>query len=311
MGILGIGDKPELKVGQKITENLFNRFIGYLDSSPKTVQTYKRAIKQFFKYIDKRGISQPTREDIVSFREGLKEGHKASTIQNYIVALRLFFKWAEQERLYPDIANHIKGAKLSKDHKKDYLTSQQVKNILGSVDTHTAKGRRDYAIFALMVTGGLRDIEVHRANIEDLRALGDSTVLYLQGKGREDRAEYVKVPNEVEKSIRESLADRKNLEGDQPLFASLSNNNYGERISTRSISGIIKSVLINAGYNSDRLTAHSLRHTAVTLSLLGGNSLQEVQQFARHSSISTTQIYAHNLDRSKNQCENTIAKAIF
>lgn len=311
MGILGIGDKPELKVGAKITENLFNRFIGYLDSSPKTVQTYKRAIKQFFKYIDKRGISQPTREDIVSFREGLKEGHKASTIQNYIVAVRLFFKWTAQERLYPDIAQHIKGAKLSKDHKKDYLTSQQVKNILGSVDTHTEKGRRDYAIFALMVTGGLRDIEVHRANIEDLRALGDNTVLYLQGKGREDRAEYVKVPNEVERAIRASLADRKDLAGSQPLFTSLSNNSKGGRISTRSISGIVKSSLIKAGYNSDRLTAHSLRHTAVTLSLLGGNSLQEVQQFARHSNISTTQIYAHNLDRSKNQCENTIAKAIF
>ena len=50
---------------------------------------------------------------------------------------------------------------------------------------------------------------------------------------------------------------------------------------------------------------------AVTLALLGGQSLQEVQQFARHANITTTQIYAHNLDRAKNQCEETIAKAIF
>lgn len=82
-------------------------------------------------------------------------------------------------------------------------------------------------------------------------------------------------------------------------------------MSTRSISGIIKARLRSAGYDSERLTAHSLRHTAVTLSLLGGNSLQEVQQFARHSNIATTQIYAHNLDRAKNKCENTIANAIF
>lgn len=311
MEALAIRENTAIQAGQVVTESLYNRFISYLDASPKTVQTYSRAIRQFLKYISERGISQPTREDVLTFREELKEGHKASTIQNYIIAVRLFFQWTEQEHLYPNIAQHIKGAKLSKEHKKDYLTSSQVKNVLGDMERDTAQGRRDYAIFALMVTGGLRDIEVHRANIEDLRTLGDSTVLYLQGKGREERAEYVKVPAEVEKAIRASLADRRDTDGSQPLFTSLSNNSKGGRISTRSISGIIKGSLVKAGYESDRLTAHSLRHTAVTLSLLGGNSLQEVQQFARHSNISTTQIYAHNLDRAKNKCESTIASAIF
>lgn len=290
---------------------LEDRFIAYLDASPKTVQTYSRAIRQFLKYLAEKSIGQPTREDVIAFREELRLDHKPSTVQNYIVAIRLFFQWTETEGAYPNIAQHIKGAKITKDHKKDYLTSTQVKAVLGSIDRSTLQGRRDYAIFSLMVTGGLRDIEVHRANIEDLRTLGDSTVLYLQGKGREERTEYVKVPAEVERAIRASLADREDTEGAKPLFISLSNNSKGGRVSTRSISGIIKTALVRAGYDSDRLTAHSLRHTAVTLSLLGGNSLQEVQQFARHSNIATTQIYAHNLDRAKNKCENTIASAIF
>lgn len=311
MEALAIRENTTLQAGQVVTEDLYTRFISYLDASPKTVQTYSRAIRQFMKYIAERGIAQPTREDVIAFREELKEGHKASTVQNYIIAVRLFFQWTAQERLYPDIAQHIKGAKLSKDHKKDYLTSSQVKNVLGDIERDTPQGRRDYAIFALMVTGGLRDIEVHRANIEDLRTLGDSTVLYLQGKGREERAEYVKVPAEVEKAIRASLADRKDLAGSQPLFISLSNNSKGGRISTRSISGIVKSALVKAGYESDRLTAHSLRHTAVTLSLIGGEKLEEVQQFARHKNIATTLIYAHSLDLAKNQCGSTIAKAIF
>lgn len=311
MEALAIRENTALQAGQVVTEDLYTRFISYLDASPKTVQTYSRAIRQFMKYIAERGIAQPTREDVIAFREELKEGHKASTVQNYIIAVRLFFQWTAQERLYPDIAQHIKGAKLSKDHKKDYLTSSQVKNVLGDIERDTPQGRRDYAIFALMVTGGLRDIEVHRANIEDLRTLGDSTVLYLQGKGREERAEYVKVPAEVEKAIRASLADRKDLAGSQPLFISLSNNSKGGRISTRSISGIVKSALVKAGYESDRLTAHSLRHTAVTLSLIGGEKLEEVQQFARHKNIATTLIYAHSLDLAKNQCGSTIAKAIF
>lgn len=311
MEALTIRESTALQAGQVVSEDLRIRFISYLDASPKTVDTYSRAIKQFLKWMIERDISQPTREDVLAFREELKGGHKATTVQNYIIAVRLFFQWLEQEGFYPNVAQHIKGAKLNKDHRKDYLTSSQVKSVLGDIERDTAQGRRDYAILALMVTGGLRDIEVHRANIEDLRTLGDSTVLYLQGKGREERTEYIKVPAEVERAIRSSLADRHELHGSQPLFISLSNNSQGERISTRSISGIVKNRLVKAGYDSDRLTAHSLRHTAVTLSLLGGNSLQEVQQFARHANISTTQIYAHNLDRAKNQCESTIAKAIF
>jgi len=311
MQALTLRENNSLTNTTAVNEDLLNSFITYLDASPKTVQTYSRAIRQFMKYLSDRGISQPRREDVIAFREDLKEDHKASTVQNYIVAVRLFFQWAEQIGAYPNIAQHIKGAKISKEHKKDYLTSNQVKTILGGIERDSEQGRRDYAIVALMVTGGLRDIEVSRANIEDLRTLGDTTVLYLQGKGKVDRADYVKIPVEVEQAIRDSLKDREKPADSDPLFISLSNNSRGNRITTRSISGIVKDRLIKAGYDSDRLTAHSLRHTAVTLSLLGGNSLQEVQQFARHSNIATTQIYAHNLDRLANQCENTIASAIF
>ena len=183
--------------------------------------------------------------------------------------------------------------------------------ILEDVDRSTLTGKRDYAILVLMVTGGLRTIEVNRALVEDLRTLGDDTVLYVQGKGKDEKAEYIKIQPEVEKAIRVYLAARGDVSGKQPLFTSSSNNSNGAAISTRSISGLVKAHFRASGFDSERLTAHSLRHTAVTLSLIGGQSLQEVQQFARHSNISTTQIYAHNLDRAKNKCEATIARAIF
>ena len=51
------------------------------------------------------------------------------------------------------------------------------------------------------------------------------------------------------------------------------------------------------GLNSDRLTAHSLRHTAITLALKGGATIQEAQALGRHANINTTLIYAHNIDR--------------
>lgn len=293
------------------TEDLFGRFVNYLDASPKTVETYARAIRQFAKYLSSNGITQPTREDVLAYREWLKVDHKPTTVQNYIIAVRLFFQWTANEGLYPNIAEHVKGVKLDKSHKKDYLTSRQVKKVLEQAKEDSLQGLRDYAILALMFTGGLRTIEVSRANIEDLRTAGDSEVLYIQGKGHEEKTEYVKLMPEVEDAIRAYLTARGAVDAKEPLFTSTSNNSNGQRISTRTVSSIVKNALVNAGYNSDTLTAHSTRHTAVTLALLGGQKLEEVKQFARHKNLETTLIYAHNVDRAKNNCEATIAKAIF
>ena len=82
-------------------------------------------------------------------------------------------------------------------------------------------------------------------------------------------------------------------------------------MTTRSIRAIAKSSMVDAGFNSDRLTAHSMRHTAGTLALLNGASTREVQQLLRHSNINTTMIYAHELDRAKNNSELKVANAIF
>lgn len=289
----------------------YKDYIAYLDATPRTVQTYTGNIRQFVKWTAQNSIQHPTRQDILAYREELRQRCKPSTVQNYITALRLFFSWTAQAGIYPNIADHVKGAKLDAGHKKDYLTASQVQDLLSSIDTQPAIGKRDYCILALMVTGGLRDVEVSRANIEDLKTLGDSTVLYLQGKGRDERTDYIKVVPAVEKPLREYLRTRPQAKGQQPLFSSLSNNSKGQRLTPKSISSIVKDRLIQAGYNSDRLTAHSLRHSAVTISLIGGLPLDEVQQFARHKNISTTQIYAHNLERAKNRSEDTIAASIF
>lgn len=307
-----IDTRADIVAQQNISIDLFERFIAYLDSSQKTIETYTKAIRQLFNYFSLNGITRPTREDIIAFRDELKaSGHKPTTVQNYITATKLFFKWTAQERIYPNVAEHIKGAKLNREHKKDYLTSRQVKTILEAVERDTVKGLRDYAMLTLMITGGLRTIEVVRADISDLRNIGECTALFVQGKGREEKTEYIKISPEVERAIRTYLTKRGSKDESEPLFTSTSNNNAGQRLTTRTVSEIVKDRLKSAGYDSNRLTAHSLRHTAVTLSLLAGKDITEVQQFARHSNIATTMIYNHALDKAKNSCSEAIAKAIF
>ena len=295
-----------------LPEELYLRFVSFIDAKPKTIQTYTRALRQMFRYFSDNGISQPQREDIISYRESLKaSGHKPTTIQNYITAAHLFFSWTEQEHIYPNVAERVKGAKIDREHKKDYLTSRQAKTVLTDIDRSTPQGLRDYAIIALMMTGGLRTIEVVNADVGDIRTIGDDTVLFIQGKGRDEKTEYVKLSPQVEAAIRDYLKTRGEIPSSAPLFASMSNNSKGQRMTTRSVSGIAKACMVEAGYSSSRLTAHSLRHTAVTLSLLAGRPLEEVQQFARHANIATTMIYNHALDKAKNGCSQAVANAIF
>lgn len=302
----------QIQAHDGIKADMFDRFINYLDASDKTVQTYTRAIRQLFNYFTINGVQRPQRADILAFREDLKaSGKKPTTVQNYITATKLFFSWTAQEGLYPNIAEKIKGAKLNREHKKDYLTSNQVKEVLANIEKDTIKGLRDYAILTLMITGGLRTIEVTRANIEDLRTLGEHTALFIQGKGKEEKTDFIKISPQVEKAIRAYLKARGKANETEPLFTSTSNNNKGKRLTTRTISGLVKDRLKEAGYDSDRLTAHSLRHTAVTLSLLAGKDITEVQQFARHANIATTMIYNHSLDKAKNSCSDAITEAIF
>ena len=290
--------------------DLIDRFIRFVDVSPVSAKTYGKGVASFFGYLSEIGETAPSRDTVIQYRDSLiANGLKPTTVQTYLCAVRLFFRFLAQEGLGVDIAQHVKSPKLSRGHKKDYLTPNQVRDVLQSCDRSTEEGRRDFALLLLMTVCGLRTIEVVRANVEDLRTVGTQSVLYLQGKGKTEKLDLVRLPPEVESAIRATFADRK-VDRTSPLFVSLSDRNKGGRMTTRSISRIAKEAFRGVGLDSSRITAHSLRHTAVTLALMGGVDLAEVQQFARHANIATTQIYAHNLDRMKNHSESAIFNAL-
>lgn len=288
-------------------------FLAYLQTTPATVEAYKTGIKNFLQWLAGQVDAQkPTRQTLIAYREYLIAEYKPATVNLYITALHLLFAWLESEGLYQDISGRIKGIKAGKTHKRDNFSAEGIREILDHTSGNDTISKRDYAILALMATTGLRGIEVIRADVEDLRHIGETLVLFIQGKGRTDKGEFVKIPAPVEKALREYLATRpRNLPGKAPLFTSLSNNSRGERMTRKSLSRIVKGRFQEAGYNRATLTAHSLRHTSATLALLAGQDITQVQQMLRHSSINTTLIYAHNLDRLKSQCETSIADAIF
>lgn len=292
------------KVENYNLQNLTNDFINYLDVKGKSAETYTLALKQFFKWTCLNEIKSPSRDDIIRYREELKLRVKPTTIQGYMIAVKQFFKWTSMMNLYPNICDNVKGIKIDNTHKRDALTSSQAKSILSSITND-----RDYALISLMITCGLRTIEIERANISDIKRIEDTNVLFIQGKGKDDKAEFVKIPNIVYNSILKYLNNRE--DNNEALFVSESNRDQSQRLVTRSIRYIVKKYFRENDLDSERLSAHSLRHTAGTIALLNGSSLEEVQQLLRHKKIDTTMIYVHHLNRLNNNSENYIANAIF
>ena len=167
---------------QNNLEDLFQQFIIFIDATPNTIRTYHGSLKQWFLYLRQNQIGHPDSETVRQYRQELQNsGKKPTTVKNYIIAVKRFFEWTEEAGFYPNIAKYIKSGHLSKNFKKDYLTSSQAKKILDEIDRSPLKGKRDYAMLVTMLTMGLRTIEITRANIEDIRTKGDATVLYVQG----------------------------------------------------------------------------------------------------------------------------------
>lgn len=291
--------------------DLIRAFIDSQDVRETSKETYRKTLKQFLIWIEGKGITSPTRETILEYKDYLRDrGLSPLSLTAYIVVVRKFFEWTEGMKYYPNIAKGIKGGKRIRGFKKDSLTVDQVRDLLASIEGESLAGKRDFALLNLLIRTGLRTIEVIRADVKDIRQQGGVALLWIQGKGREDKDQFVILTKESLRPLYEYLKARKNKSKKAPLFTSISNRNSGERLTTRTMRGIVKDRLRKIGIESDRLTAHSLRHTAITLSLKAGATIQEAQALGRHTNINTTLIYAHNIDRIKNAPEKKIDKIL-
>ena len=302
-------------------DNLIERFVKFAGVKPESQRTYTKALRQLFAYLAANSITNPTRENLIDWLDGMKEQKKsASTVQLYLTATKIFFRWLAQENLYPNIADHMKsGVKLSHNHKKDALSTEQCAELIRSVKCISKVKRqrnelqelRDKAILSLMTTAGLRTVEVVRADVENLRFFCGKVFLYVQGKGHDAADEKVLISKQTYKAIQAYLNLRGKSDAKSPLFASTSRRNRGSRLTTQTIRAMVKSNLRGIGLDSPRLTAHSLRHSVATNLIFAGVDLPRVQMVLRHKDLSTTMIYAAAWERYNNDAEQTLADKIF
>jgi integrase/recombinase XerC/integrase/recombinase XerD len=309
LGIPGdLAVRTSAELSRAAIADLVEAFMASQDIAETSKAIYERALRPFTEWVVENGVLEPNRNDILAYKDHLKgKGLEALTISSYLVAVRKFFEWMESIGLYPNVARGIKGAKRTRGFRKQPLTTGQVRELLSHLaQDETIEGKRDYAIVNLLVRTGLRTIEITRADVGDIRQEGGEAVLWIQGKGRDAKDDFVLLTDCTLKPIMAYLQARGAVKDSDPLFVSCSDRNGGQRLTTRTIRAIVKDSLRAIGLDSPKLTAHSLRHTAITLSLQAGASTQEARALARHADINTTLVYAHNIDRIAHAPERKI-----
>lgn len=300
-----------------LDNQLVNKWLKFAAVSEKSIATYKGCLKQLFIYFNENNISVPTREDLENFRDSLIDGGKsASTVALYMTSAKLFFRFLSIEGIYSNIGDHIKNrVRVSNNHKKDTISIQQANSLLKAVSGDKLKALRDRAIVALMLSTGLRGIEVSRANICDIRQLEGRNFLYIQGKGCNDKSECVELAENVMKAINSYLRARgkatsKKIGRQEPLFVSTARRNFGARISSDAIRRMIKGGLRSIGVDTPTVSCHSLRHFAACTMVKQGVELPNIQQALRHKAISSTMIYLNLFNRINNRAEIAVSKVL-
>lgn len=234
-------------------------------------------------------------DDLVGYFLFLKEtqGYAQTTINRKIVAVRRFFKYLFRHELLPDpsLIYDLETKTIYRNEAPLHLSAEEAFRFLDTVRRHGSE--RDYAIFLIMLSMGLRIGEVIQMNVDDI---GPETRFYQVTGGKGGKNRPVPVPG----AVREAVADYKQVRPKdkakgQHRLALFLGNKY-TRITPRAIQQKLKEYTELTDLPESKkviLTPHKLRHTFATALYLNGEDLRTLMRLLGHENIATTTIYTH------------------
>ena len=279
--------------------------------SRNTSRAYAADIRAFLAFIGGEDmLAQVGKDIVVAYRNRLlEEGYKPATVNRKLSSIRQLFEEAVDRRLIEvNPAVRVKGLKQNGNYSPTSgISRDEARRILESIDTTTLIGKRDLALWSLMIRTGLRRQEVALCRTSSLSERDGHKVLTVVGKGNKTR--LAKLPVEVARTIDDWLLAAGMLAGDYPLFTEVRKVGRGKDatytitdakgLSVDGIWHIIRRRATKAGITSN-ITPHSTRVCFITLALKGGAPLHKVQYAAGHADPRTTERY----DREQDNLDN-------
>ena len=245
----------------------FERHLRDQNLSENTISSYLFAVKQ---YNDQYG--EVTQKNLRSYKVWLIENYKPKTVNLSLRAINCYLESIGKEKW-----------------KMPFVRVQQkafLENVISEADYEYFKNclKRDgemfwYFVIRFLAATGARVSELIQIKVEHIK-LGH---LDLYSKGGKLRRIYV--PKTLQEEALSWLADKQQDSG----FIFL--NKYGQRITTRGISGQLKKLATKYGINTAVVYPHSFRHRFAKSFLDRCNDIAFLADLMGHESIETTRIY--------------------
>jgi site-specific recombinase XerD len=292
-----------------------------------TSTSYERDIKDFFVVND---VTEITMQDIkkVSIVHAqnyiikLSDKHMSSaTISRKISSLSALYRWLLKYQdnstgfqliQYNPFGNLKEEKPVINNKETEFLTQDECKILLTSIDTSTILGYRNKTILSLALTTALRKSEMINIKIKDITTNSGYDVVKVTRKGgKEDIVKLQKNVLEMMNGYIELTGRNRSVNGEEYLFIGHSNKQNmddeysGNKLDASTLNAMIKKVCKKAGIDKD-LTMHSTRHSCLTMAIIGGATIDKVMSLASHKNISTTSRYLHSVDKLKNNASDVI-----
>ena len=258
----------------------YRRFLKRKNCSKHTVKNYMSTLKQFVLWVDVP-IEQVTHKTVLSFMDHLLDKRlKPKTINCYLNSIRGFYEYLIEEEQVP-ISHPVKrgySLRLSRPLPR-YLRDEDVPRLF-----HVISGKRDRAMFMLMLRCGLRVEEVAKLTMAALD-LPRSQLFVYEGKGVKDRVVYLS--NDAYKILVQYLKARPSSRAKR-VFLIEKGRFKGKPIQVRGIQHRMQHYAKKTGL---KVSCHQLRHTMATQLLNADADLVTIQDLLGHTRIKTTQRY--------------------
>lgn len=278
-----------------VANMLIDQFIGYIQAEKRfsalTVEAYQRDMNQFADYMKKEygieDLTQVKTNMVKSFIVHLKsEGLVNRSINRKVSTLRTFYKYCLRENLLEK--SPMTGIKALKQPKAlvKFVTETDI-NKVSFGDEADFPTLRDHLLFEMLYQTGMRQAELRGLKDVDVDKMGMQVKIH--GKRNKDR--LVPLSMEMIQMIAQYQALRDATFTDKADRLLL--NDKGEEMSPSYVYNKVHHML--AGVTTlKQKSPHVLRHTCATVLLNNGANLRAIQELLGHSSLSSTQIYAHN-----------------
>ncbi|MDQ2844513.1 MAG: tyrosine-type recombinase/integrase [Acidobacteriota bacterium] len=276
--------------------------------SVSSQRSYGHAIRQFIDWYCSEPRLAFNRIVVTRYRIFLEQAHYASATINLRLAAirRLAYEAADSGLLSPDLAagiRRVKGAKKHGTRVGNWLTVEQGKALLSTFDRISLRGKRDYAMVAVVLGCGLRRAELAAAQVQDVQQREDHWVFAdLIGKGGHIRT--VPIPDWVAEAVRVWMTEAFITAG--AVFRPI---NKAGRIGTNGFSpkviwGVVRQASAACGLAN--IAPHDLRRTCARLCHLAGGELEQIQFLLGHVSVQTTERYLGCKQRLHNAVNDNI-----